>query len=450
MMTGSIDQQNVASRPVFEPKWVSDLELTQPIAALRAPAADDDGTAFAFARLLVRLAGAPVGFIEVPLVDGEVGAEALLAAVNGSLSSQLAEACSREGLDVAVLTVAGFVLDGPSEYSAPGPHGDPEAFASVVICTFDRADSLRRVVDSVLAMDYPNFEVVVVDNAPDKSPATRSLIERHDDERLRYVAEPIAGLSRARNRGVAAARGELIVFTDDDVVADRAWLRSMAAAFTREPHVGLVTGLVPTAELRNEFQQQFDNSVHWSSNLDRQVFDLGEHRPVSPTFPFRTGLFGTGASFATTRDVLRSVGTFDEALGAGTLTGGGEDLDFFLRVVTAKWQVVIEPTAIVWHFHRADRAALERQMATYGSGATAYMFKHAFDPRNVGHLISSVGHWRRKKGDMKCGASADPAGEPLVGDAELAKIERRGWLRGPSLYIKGRRAARKWPEIPSP
>jgi GT2 family glycosyltransferase len=411
---------------------------------LRAPAE------FSSARLLVRLAGAPVGFIEVPLVDGEVGSEVLLAAVNGSLAAPLADACEREGLTSGVLTVAGLSLPGPSRYSAPGPYGEPTPFASVVICTFDRAESLKRVVDSVLLLDYPSFELVVVDNAPARGDATRLLIEGYDDERLRYVPEPVAGLSRARNRGVSEARGELIVFTDDDVVADAGWLRALAAAFTREPHVGLVTGLVPTAELRNEFQQQFDQSVHWSSNLERKVFDLGANRPVSPTFPFRTGLFGTGASFATTRSALRSVGKFDEALGAGTPTGGGEDLDFFLRVVTKGWQVVIEPTAIVWHFHRADRAALERQMATYGSGATAYMFKHAFDPRNVGRLISSVAHWRRKKGDFQFAAAGDPEGATLANDPALAKIERRGWLRGPSLYMKGRRAARKWPEIPTP
>jgi glycosyltransferase involved in cell wall biosynthesis len=91
--------------------------------------------------------------------------------------------------------------------------------ATVVVCsTFDRGESLRRCVEIVLALDYPVFDVVVVDNRPaqaaEHAPA-RDWLRAHP--RVRLVDQPRRGLSAARNAGAAVATGEILAFVDDDV-----------------------------------------------------------------------------------------------------------------------------------------------------------------------------------------------------------------------------------------
>ncbi|BFO14368.1 hypothetical protein SHKM778_07560 [Streptomyces sp. KM77-8] len=98
--------------------------------------------------------------------------------------------------------------------------GEPP-YASVVVATRERAGQLARALDSLLAQDHPRFEVVVVDNAP-VSGDTRELVRRTYGERVRYLCEPVPGLAVAHNTGLAHTRGEVVAFTDDDVVADPA------------------------------------------------------------------------------------------------------------------------------------------------------------------------------------------------------------------------------------
>src|SRR5687767_1821551 len=73
-----------------------------------------------------------------------------------------------------------------------------------------------------------------------------------------------------------------------------------------------------------------------------------------PTFPFCVGAFGTGANFALDRRTALALGAFDPALGVGTRTGGGEDIDMFTRVIREGHSLVVQPSAIVWHRHRAE------------------------------------------------------------------------------------------------
>ena len=102
---------------------------------------------------------------------------------------------------------------------------------------------------------------------------------------------------------------------------------------------------------------------------------MAEHRRDSTLYPYSAGIYGTGANFAFQRDVLSKVGDFDEALGAGTATRGGEDLDMFVRVLLDGHAIVYQPTAVVWHHHRSDDDALLSQMFGYGTGLSAYVTK---------------------------------------------------------------------------
>ena len=121
----------------------------------------------------------------------------------------------------------------------------PWPFATVVVPTIARdLERLTATVASLRALDYPRYEVIVVDN---RTGPTIALALR-EDERVRVVSESRPGASAARNRGVQSAMGELVAFTDDDAVVDPQWLRSIATRFRSDPDVEGVGGLVLPAE----------------------------------------------------------------------------------------------------------------------------------------------------------------------------------------------------------
>lgn len=371
----------------------------------------DSGDGFASARLLVRDGLRPIGFVEIDVVDGKVA------------GSDLAR-------EVGAMTVGAGGTNASSTSDAT-PH------ITVVLCTRNRVDHLRTALKSVLAVDYPHFDVVVVDNASDDS-ATFDYVEKHPDPRVSAVVEPTPGLAVARNCGLRAATGEIVAFTDDDVVVDAGWLRALAVAFA-DARVGCVSGLVPSGELRTPTQSYFEQRVQWSDSLERVVFDLAAPPEGNRLFPFRVGVYGTGANFALRRSTVFDLGGFDEGLGVGSPTGGGEDIDMFVRVVVSGARLVFEPSAIVWHRHRDDVDALIVQARGYGLGLGAWLTKVAvtrsLGPMALRRAFSAARHLR----DIT--ATTEVAGEPTppsVRRAEIAAI-----AKGPFAYAKSRRAGRR-------
>jgi GT2 family glycosyltransferase len=237
---------------------------------------------------------------------------------------------------------------------------------------------LQTALESVLAVDYPDFETIVVDNAA-KTDASRKYVLGLNEPRVRVIDEPRPGLSRARNAGLLAAKGDIVAFTDDDVVVDRYWLRALINGFALGTSVSCVTGIVPAGEIRTPAQAYFDRRVGWSDSTEARVFDWTQPPRDVPLFPFAVRCYGTGANFAVDRDVVLRLGGFDEALGAGSPTGGGEDIDMFFRILRAGRQLVHDPAAIVWHRHRADNEGLVAQTRGYRLGLGAWLGKIAFD-----------------------------------------------------------------------
>lgn len=122
---------------------------------------------------------------------------------------------------------------------------------SVVLCTYNRASSLDVCLASLGTVVVPpgiEWELVLVDNA--STDMTKLVCERHARALpLRYIYEPLPGQSQARNTGIASARGELLVFTDDDVTFSPGWLASFLAAASRFPDVAFFGGrIVPKWE----------------------------------------------------------------------------------------------------------------------------------------------------------------------------------------------------------
>ncbi|MFW0796615.1 glycosyltransferase [Gordonia sp. CPCC 205515] len=316
---------------------------------------------------------------------------------------------------------------------------------SVVLCTRERPDDLRGSLASLLTVDYPDFEIIVVDNAP-TTDATARVVAEVGDDRVRRIVEPVAGLASARNAGLRAATHDIVAFTDDDVVADPAWLRGLALGFSRSDDIACVCGLVPSGELRTMPQAYFDWRVSWADNIESRVYSMAQPPEDVPLFPFQVGVYGTGANFAVRRQAIVDLGGFDERLGAGTRTRGGEDLDIFFRVLTAGHGLATEPSSIIWHRHRSDNAALMSQARGYGVGLGAWLTKVAVT-REYRRLALSVLR-RRGRAVARAGAAYGAIAAPPPAFLQsvpksVGRVEVFSVIAGPyALWREGRALAR--------
>jgi glycosyltransferase involved in cell wall biosynthesis len=422
------------SRGAFGGVWCCELELSgeDGVRAVTPPTPEQR-----LARVLIRLHGEPVGYVELVRDGDGVDLRRVVAAAWALYGARMRVHLAAEGL--------GFdhwSRPIPATVGCPHrvPTGEP---VSVVVCTRNRAATLRAALERLRAVTYPTAEFIVVDNAPVDEQTRRVVAEFADgDARFRYVREDRPGLSRARNVGLFHAGGTYVAYTDDDVSVDPQWLHGLVRGFRRRPDTGCVTGLVCTASITTGAEAYFDaRAASWSTRCEPRVFDLDEHRPAEALYPYSAGIFGTGANVAFDRALLCGLGGFDEALGAGTPTGGGEDLDMFVRVLRAGRALVYEPSALVWHHHRADDESLRRQMFSYGTGLTAYLTKLLLHPDTRGDVLRRVPVGVRRMARIRTttverlhGRIAPPRGALLR--------EFAGFAAGPLLYRRALRVAR--------
>jgi GT2 family glycosyltransferase len=161
-----------------------------------------------------------------------------------------------------------------------------------------------------------------------------------------------------------------------------------------------------------------------------RVWDRSAPPPDDVLFPYTAGQFGTGANFALRRDLARIVGPFDEALGVGTPSGGGEDLDMFLRVLQGGFKLAFEPSALVWHRHRRDPEALRAQMFSYSAGLAAYACKQLLRPETRSDVASRLPAAVLRAGRITARGA---------GNREMLLARASGYVCGPFLYARSRR-----------
>jgi GT2 family glycosyltransferase len=248
---------------------------------------------------------------------------------------------------------------------------------SIVVCTRNRPEQLARCLRSLQNLSSRPHEIIVVDNAPD-SEATRELVAQIPD--IQYVLEPQSGLSKARNTGIRHSTGDIVAFTDDDVVVHPHWIQQLQQKF-HSPEVMVVTGLVLPAELETEAQLMFQkdfggfNSGYRAKTFDTQFFEDTKSQGVC------VWRIGAGANMAIRRQAFELVGNFDERLGAGA-SGCSEDSELWYRLLAQGWLCCYEPTAVVDHYHRGDLQKLGQQMYQYMRGhVVALLIQFA----NYGH-----------------------------------------------------------------
>jgi glycosyltransferase involved in cell wall biosynthesis len=219
---------------------------------------------------------------------------------------------------------------------------------SVVVCTHNRALDLARCLDALRELDV-SPEIIVVDSASE--PPVRALVGSYTDRLsgLRYVREGRTGLSRARNRGVAEARGDVIAFLDDDATPHSDWAAKIVAPFEADARVGCVGGAC-LAEFDGVARPRWlSDRLLQFAGVTRFGPDAREARS-SAEWPF-------GANIAFRATALDPVdGPFAEQLGRdGSTLLSGEESALVHTLLVSGWKVWLEPGAAVGHTVHPER-----------------------------------------------------------------------------------------------
>ena len=218
-----------------------------------------------------------------------------------------------------------------------------QPFISVVICTYNNADSLKITIDQLMSQSLtePNlFEFIVVDN--NSKDHTSSVVHSYRSESVAYypLSEPRQGLSHARNTGITAAKGEYILFTDDDAELSNNWLESYLSKL-RSTNADCIFGRISVI---------WDQPKPWWYD-DRYrgffaVINYGDQalKVESKSTPF------FGKNFCIKKQFLIDMGGFDPELGRkGDDLIGGEEILVFNRLVEEKNTVYYFPDIDVGH-----------------------------------------------------------------------------------------------------
>lgn len=214
---------------------------------------------------------------------------------------------------------------------------------TAIVCTYNRADMLGSVIDSLVAQTLPaqQYEILIVDNASEDG--TTALLQQRAKEiaNLRYVRETLLGLSNARNTGLRLATAPVVAFLDDDAKASPDWLKGICSAFDAfRPRPGIVCGPVKAdwgAERPSwlrDYWLPFYSVVDWSD----ETRCLTEEEWV------------VGANFAVDRELALELGGFDAALGRrGPALLSHEETALTEGIRRAGHPIVYEPSIPVEH-----------------------------------------------------------------------------------------------------
>ncbi|MDR3133658.1 MAG: glycosyltransferase [Prevotellaceae bacterium] len=225
---------------------------------------------------------------------------------------------------------------------------------SVIICTYNRSDCILDALHSLVQQTLPRnlFEVLLVNN--NSADDTASLCENFAQDipgfNYRYLLETQQGLSHARNRGIREAAGDVIIFIDDDAIAESDYLERMSAFFMHTPDAAACGGRIyPRFESRrprwmSHFLLPLTSSIDWGNSIKI----------------FHNRQFPIGANMAVRSSMFKKYGLFNPGLGRkGNNLDGGEEKDFFYRLASAGEKIYYVPDAIVHHYVPSRRLTFD-------------------------------------------------------------------------------------------
>jgi O-antigen biosynthesis protein len=222
---------------------------------------------------------------------------------------------------------------------------------SVVVATYNGARSLKACLESLGRLNYPDYEVIVVDDG--STDATPEIARSFPG--ARYIRQENRGLSAARNTGIAAATGEIVAFTDDDCRADEDWLYYLAGDLARGGFVGMGGHNFPPPE-------------------DSHVAAAVSASPGGPAHVMLTDRVAEhipGCNMAFYKWALDEIGGFDPVF-----RKAGDDVDLCWRLQSRGYNIGFSPGGFVWHYRRSTVKAYLKQQAGYGEAEALLSQKH--------------------------------------------------------------------------
>jgi glycosyltransferase involved in cell wall biosynthesis len=224
-------------------------------------------------------------------------------------------------------------------------------FVSVIVCSYNGAKTLAACLESLGQIDYPNYEVVLVDDGSTDN--TRAIAAGFPE--VRYVYQTNHGLSAARNHGATVARGEVFAYTDSDCMADPDWLYYLINTLLSGNYGGVGgPNVSPPAQ---DWVQACVAAAPGGPSHVLLTDTIAEHIP--------------GCNMAWYRWAFENVGGFD-----AEYHQAGDDVDFCWRIQQAGCEIAFSPTAIVWHHRRFTIHAFAKQQQGYGEAESMLRFKH--------------------------------------------------------------------------
>jgi glycosyltransferase involved in cell wall biosynthesis len=262
------------------------------------------------------------------------------------------------------------------------PDSRPPLKVTVAICTYNRASMLQQTLRDLSRQQFPHeqYEVLVIDNnSRDNTPEI--VAEFASAQPMpRRILETQQGLPHARNRAIAEARGEIIVFADDDVLLESNWLSQLIAPFASDVahRIGVVGGeVVPV----------FPNGLppwveEWHSPL--------AFRPdAGPLTPQQSPM---GANLAFRREVFTQLGNFAAGLGrAGKNLFAGEESEMIRRARAAGFEVWFAPRAVAKHQMPASRTTFKYATRHAFDSARSRVVDRTNQGKSKGYLLSRFG-----------------------------------------------------------
>jgi len=222
---------------------------------------------------------------------------------------------------------------------------------SVIVCSYNGASTLAACLDSLGKLNYSDYEVILVDDGSTDDTAYIAA----QFPRVRYIHQTNHGLSHARNTGAAAAKGEVLAYTDSDCMADADWLYYLIGTLVSGDYAG-VGGPNITPPAKNWIQACVAGAPGGPNHV-LLTDTVAEHIP--------------GCNMAFYRWAFEAIGGFDPEY-----RKAGDDVDFCWRIQQAGWVVAFSPTAIVWHYRRFTLRAFMKQQDGYGEAESLLRFKH--------------------------------------------------------------------------
>jgi O-antigen biosynthesis protein len=254
----------------------------------------------------------------------------------------------------ALAAVRASMSDVPFDKALPCPR------ISVVVCSYNGARTIRECLEGLLRVEYPNFEVIVVDDG--STDATARIAAAFP---FRLIRTPNRGLSSARNTGLAAATGEIVAYIDDDAWPDPDWLTFLAHTFRSTDFAGAGGPNIPPPG-------------------DGWIAECVAHAPGGPIHVLvsdHEAEHVPGCNMAFRKRELDAIGGFDPQFRAA-----GDDVDVCWRLQERGWRLGFSPAAVVWHHRRNSVQTYWRQQMGYGRAEALLERKWPEKYNAAGHI----------------------------------------------------------------